>query len=435
MLDRNISNLKEDPKPPEKRSRADEKSWEIPKKTPGIEQWVSSKFSRNPSQEMFRKKGIASANVASAIQADLTKELGSDVRITSQASNGRISVRVTKEKGEFAESDASAIEKIFQKHGIVHRPRYGDPKTVQEHYENRAMNTLGKPTIGFLDMDKGEYVNSGGVNMEGMKPHVAEQVAKGLRSALQDHPDVKLEAIGFVEGKQTLLGSYARWEDPGTGEIRGELRLQRTAMKQYDPKKIAERTEAWNAQRERRVAVAESKVEAAENAPDSATKAKFQADADNLKAIKRWTFAESTPDRYVEAVTLHEANHAIYYQAKTSPTTSVKQTFEAELFRLYPNSQERKTDGYRIGEYPGNLGDHEYFAEIGTAVGLQQTDQIPPRMLIAYTNSVNAAKEYRANSTLTKSMHSRLDLRDAVRRAVVRKLVEQKLLNVESIGN
>lgn len=362
-------------------SEGSSKIGEVPKETAKQIEWMNQNFIKKPDVKKFVPKGATNRTLAIKVRDEITKILPAEARVALPVRRGLMTLVVTDVK--YDEATDAKIKAIFEKHGVtdagdgnVNLKYHGPTKGVGYATGNLAKGSIEKGAVNFLNAPK----------------ESVESVAKGLKHALENHPDVKLDYVGWHNKPMKALGVYRQTLD-GYGTNAGikasSIRFQKTLMKGNKAASFAKDQQAiFERKKARQISEYKSYIE---NPRMAALKERNERSLARVEATSRWTFAALQPDRAIELVAIHEANHAIYYQGKTADGT-VGDTFTKELSRLYDDDDGDGLDGYRIGEYAGSSGKEEYFTEI--AAGLAVNADLPPKMVEAYKNSIKATIDY-----------------------------------------
>lgn len=345
----------------------------------GQAEWINRRFIKNPDKSSFIPIGATNKTLANKLAKDIKSKLPSSVKSLVQVRRGSMYVALYEGNENGTKEDSN---RLIQEYSELVRESIKRLGVQNREHGDEFSFIVGKSgSVMAADLAKGS-TGSGGVDFSGASPELLGQVATGLQKALGGHPDVKLDGIGWHSKPMKSLGMYVqtrRMGDPMNGGDRSIV-FQKKLMKGKNAEASAvEQQRVWKKNNERSLRLLEG------GGPKSEARSRV------LNATKRWTFAVENPKRYAELVAIHEANHAIYYQAET-PDGNVEKTFKKQLGRLYDSREERKLDGYRVGEYAGSSGVDEYFTEI--ACGIETGADLPPRMVEAYKKSIQAAIDH-----------------------------------------
>lgn len=363
------------------------------------------------SAPQFHKNGATNQPAADKLAGEIQKALPHAI-VRSHAYKGRMMLEVFKLRSR---GEAEQVKSLVDKHGIVQAP----------NRFTREVKETPHIVWGLHDQDDGSYVlNHSGmlakgewstdtVQLRGIKPEHAAEIARGVDAVLKDMPHVKLQSIMWQpSSKGATLGYYQHYADGKDGEIF----FTQKAVKQHDPDKHRSHLEAVGANRAIKIEIAKESADRYRKQGDEKTADYWDARVAVLESCVRWTFADDhnfgdprNADKRVMLVAAHETSHAVYYQSRAGLVKSVQQAFRAELDNQYGKEEgaaqdtdalakqlrsERYMDKYRLGEYAATTGIHEQWAEIGAAIAIGEQDKVPPKMLAAYNATIAQIKAY-----------------------------------------
>jgi phage gp29-like protein len=353
------------------------------------EKWLEQYTLSGQGDRFVRDKRLNRKHVQ-ALQKDIDKAFpGEDIRLTTRK-GGDVSISC---RG-LDDDTAQEVSDWLVEQGMV------STDSATQILEKSPAYKDGQPHWHTGRVGQGSWTGAT-VDIKGMKPEQAQDLAEGLHAVLGDFGDdkFKLKNVGWSQKSVKAIAFYQHSGPWSSARDPGLIGLSKKGFKTVNDayvQKTQRYVEASNTVALRRK---QEMVDSWADKPDSTTKDHVKLGLEKQKAIKRWTFAEDTGSAsgYRKAVAAHEAGHAIYYQGKVygSSGDHVSTAFESALAQQYglsdtvnarrslAGSDEFQVDQYRVSEYAAT-NTSELWAEVTAAKAVGMESEVPPQILAAY---------------------------------------------------